>query len=342
MSALFFIFEPVKTTWVYKAVKFLKKVYFRNDKRVAAYLVCVAIATGFWFLNALSKVYTVDMVVPVSYVNFPTNKTLSNRPPDRFDLKVKAHGFTILRHRLSFLFMPFEFNVNDMTNNRMTESRRNNYAFPARQFLTELSYQLSNDMEILNMSPDTLYFSFDKMGQRRVKVMPKVKVNLKKQYQISGDIETTPDSVTINGPQTLIDTLKYIYAESPKLSEIDKGVTTQADLKKINEVYYDHGNVELKIPVEEYTEAQLSVPVSLSGQPSDLNIKLFPAKVKVSFQVGLSRFSEIKPEDFKLFVSYADIQAGKQKLTVSCESSPAYLYAIKITPEQLEYLIENK
>lgn len=341
MSALFFIFETVKTNWVYKAVKFLKKVYFRNDRRVVAYLVCVVIATGFWFLNALSKTYTVDLVVPVSFVNFPDNKTLSSKPPDQFDLKVKAHGFTILRHRFSLWFMPFEFNVNDMTGNRMKESKKNNFAFPTRQLLTELSYQLSNDMEILSMNPDTLFFSFDRMGQKRVKVKPVVKPDLKKQYQISGDIVTIPDSVVVTGPQALLDTLKYIYTESPRLSAVDQSVQTEIPLQKIKEVFYDPGKVKLKIPVEEYTEAQLSVPVTAIGLPSGVNIKLFPAKVNVSFQVSLSRFSETQAEDFKLTVSYSDIRAGKQRLTINCESSPVYLYALKIRPEELEYLIES-
>jgi len=341
MSALFFIFDAVKTNWVYKVVKYLKKVYFKNDKRVAAYLICVAIATGFWFLNALSKTYTVDIIAPVTYVNFPDNKTLSSRPPEQFDLKIKAHGFTILRHRLSFLFMPLEFNVNDMTSNRMKESRKSSFAFPSRQFLTELSYLLSNDMEILSMSPDTLFFKFDQMGQKRVKVKPNLKVNLKKQYQISGDTKSTPDSVNVYGPQSAIDTIKFAYSEILRFNDADEPVQTTAKFSPLKEIYFEPQQVELSIPIEEYTEAQQLVPVLLTGQPAEAKVKLFPPKVKVTFQVSLSRFSEIKSEDFKLTVSYSDIQEGKQRLKITAESIPSYLYSLKISPEELEYLIEN-
>jgi len=336
-----FIFDAVKTNWVYKVVKYLKKVYFRNDKRVVAYLICVVIATFFWFLNALSKNYTVDMVVPVSYYNFPDNKTLSNKPPEQFNLKVKAHGFTILRHRLSLFFLPMEFNVNDLTNNSMVDSHKGNYAFPARQFLTEISYLLSNDMEILSMTPDTLSFKFDQTGQKRIKVKPRLIVNLKKQYQISGNIQSTPDSVTVYGPQQAIDTLQFARTEALQFDDADEPVKEKALINKIKDIYFEPRQIELSFPVEEYTEAQQSVPVLINGQPDNLNVKLFPPKVKVTFQVGLSRFSEIKPEDFKLTVSYNDIIEGKLRLKIAVESTPSYIYDLKVTPEELEYLIES-
>jgi len=331
----------VKINWIYKAIKYLKKVYFRNDKRVAAYLVCVFIATGFWFLNALSKTYTVDIIAPVSYVNFPNNKTIASKPADQFNLKIKAHGFTILRHKLSFLFMPLEFNVNEMTENRMQDSKKSSFAFPSRQFFSEMSYQLSNELDIVRMSPDTLFFKFDQMGNKRVKVKPDIKLDLKKQFQISGVIEIKPDSITVNGAQSTLDTLQAVYTETLRVNNADQSITTQAKIRRMNEIYFERQNVKMTIPIEEYTEAVQSIQVMLVNQPEGVNIKLFPSKVKVSFQVGLSRFSQIHPEDFKLTVQYNDIMEGKQRLRIKAETIPAFIYSLKISPEELEYLIEN-
>jgi len=308
---------------------------------VAAYLICVVIATGFWFLNALSKTYTVDIIAPVSYVNLPNNKTLSSKLPEQFELKIESHGFTILRNKLILLFIPLEFNVNDMTNNRMLESRRNSYAFPAKQFLSELSYQMSNDIKVLSMNPDTLFFRFDKMGQKSVKVKPVVIVNLKKQYQISGNINIVPDSVIVNGPQSTLDTLQFVATETQLYNAVSEPVQKKVNIKPLKGLFFEHQSVELNVPVEEYTEATQSVPVVLVNQPSNVAVKLFPAKVKVTFQVGLSRFTETHPEDFKLTVSYTDIQKGRQRLKITAEATPAFIYDLKITPEELEYLIEN-
>lgn len=335
------MFDVVKTNWIYKFVKYLKKVYFRNDKRVAAYLVCVAIATVFWFLNALSKTYTVKIIAPVQYVNFPNNKTLANNLPENFEMTVRAHGFTILRRKLIFLLGPFPFNVNEMTNNRMLENKKSNFAFPTRQFLTELSYQLSNDMEILSMSPDTLFFRYGQMGQKRVKVKPLLQVKLKKQYQISGEITTEPNTVVVNGPQSSLDTLQFVSTKLKEFNAVDESVSVKAEINPVKEFFFDPQSVEIVVPVEEYTEAQRLVPVLLTDAPAGVKVKLFPAKVKVSFLVGLSRFSEIHPEDFKLAVSYTDIEGGIQRLRIKAVSIPAFLYDVKINTEEIEYLIEN-
>ena len=315
--------------------------YFRNDKRVAAYLVCVAIATGFWFLNALNKTYTDDIIAPVNFVNLPNNKILASDLPDKVELTVRAHGFTILRHKLSFLISPLEFNVNELTNNRMVESKKNSFAFPTRQFLTELSYLLSNDLEVLSMNPDTLFFNFDKSGHKKVKIKPSVQIDLKKQFRISGEITTLPDSVTVNGPQYMLDTLRSVTTVKKQFSLVNEPVHTEINLKTVKDLFFEPQSVKLVIPVEEYTESQQSVPVSFENLPENVKVKLFPARVKVGFQVGLSRFSGIHPEDFKLMVDYNDIQKGKQRLKIKVKSNPAFIYAVKITPEEIEYLIEN-
>ena len=307
-----------------------------------AYLICVGIATSFWFLNALNKTYTVKMSVPVSYINLPNNKTLDIQLPEKFDLTIRSHGFNILRHQLSFMFIPFEFNVNEMTNNRMMiERRRNNFAFPSRQFLTEISNQFSSEMDILNMSPDTLFFKFGKLGQKLVKVKSMVQVNLEKQHQISGDIKTIPDSVMVSGPQSILDTMYFVMTNSEKFNDVDQDVKAEVTLPKIKDVFFNTDAVEVSIPVEEYTEAQLSIPVAIKNSSSEMNIKLFPEKVMVTFQVGLSRFPEMHPEDFKLFVAFSEISEGKQRLKVNTESIPEFLYDLKISPEEIEYLIQN-
>lgn len=341
MSALFFIFEAVKTNWLYRTVKYLKKFYFRNDKRVAAYFVCLIIATGFWFLNALSKTYTADIVAPVVYTNLPANKTLVSQLPEKLDMTVKAHGFTILRHKISFLFMPIDFNVNEMTNDRMTTGRRTSFSFPSAMFLSELSYQLSNDMEILSINPDTLFFNFGQVRQQKVKVKPSGAVKLKKQYQVSGEIQVVPDSVTVSAPQAVIDTIHFAYTKELGGNDIDKNIDAEVELKQSGQFFFEPNKVKMVVPVEEYTETEQLIPIQVAGQPENVRIKLFPAKARVTFQVALSRFSNIRPEDFKLRVSYDDILAGKKHLSVKKEGVPPHIYELKLIPQEVEYLIEN-
>jgi hypothetical protein len=313
----------------------------RNEKRVAAYLVCVVIATGFWFLNALGKMYTVELAVPVKYYNFPNNKTFEGNLPNKFQFTVRAHGFTILRYRVGLLFGPLDFDVNEMTNDRMIGSKQIKYMFPTHQFFNELAYKMSSDIEILSMSPDTLFFGFGKTIQKKVKVKPVVKVNLQKQYQISGEIKASPGEILVTGPQSVIDTLHAVCTKMQEFENVSKTIRGHVEIAPMNNLFYNQRSVSLQIPVEEFTEKQMNVSISMTDVPPDVKIKLFPPKSKVSFLVGLSQFSEIRPENFKLAVSYSEVGNGAQRLHVKMLSTPPFLYDVKFSPEEIEYLIEK-
>ena len=83
----------------------------KNDKQIVVFLVCLLIATALWFLNALSKDYSTTISYPVKFVNPPSNQFVSNKLPQKFELQVEAHGFTLLRHKLSLSFSPIVINL---------------------------------------------------------------------------------------------------------------------------------------------------------------------------------------------------------------------------------------
>ena len=58
------------------------------------------------------------------------------------------------------------------------------------------------------------------------------------------------------------------------------------------------------MPVDEFTEKDLEIPVKLINNRNYENVKIFPQKVKVTFTTSLSRYAEID-EDF--FEATADL-----------------------------------
>jgi hypothetical protein len=93
--------------------------------------------------------------------------------------------------------------------------------------------------------------------------------------------------------------------------------------------------------VEEYTEKQLSVPITVNNLPEGVQVNLFPAQVKVSFMIGLSQFAKVSPQDFKASVSYEDLQNNLDYLPVKIEKKPSHLESVNYLPKKVEYLIEK-
>lgn len=306
------------------------------------FLVCLAIATVFWFLNALNKQYTVDLSFPVKYTNLPKNKILANSPPDHFTLKVNSGGFTILRHKLSMAFSPLIFNVNEFTNQRIEQSQGANFRYATRQYIRRFSTQVSNELQILEIQPDSVYFDFDRVVERKVKVQPDVTYSLKKQYFLNGEITTDPDSVTVSGPESVLDTLQYIATKKQHYKELDKSTQRNVLLTDYENLKISPKRIILKIPLEEYTQKQVLVPIVVKDVPENVSVKLFPDKAKINFMVSLSRFAEVTAKDFVLSVSYNDIVNKPDMLKVEIDQKPRYVISVSFSPDQIEYLIENK
>lgn len=99
--------------------------------------------------------------------------------------------------------------------------------------------------------------------------------------------------------------------------------------------------VLLEIPVEEYTEKLVTVPVTIKGLPPETRINLFPDKVNISFMIALSRFKEVDPGDFQVTADYEDIKNKLELLRLKIGTQPSYVHSVSLTPEQIEYLIEK-
>ncbi|MGQ8335159.1 hypothetical protein ACUNWD_01305 [Sunxiuqinia sp. A32] len=331
----------MENNWINKVKGVFKTFNIKDESKLIIFLICVGIATIFWFLNALNKEYKVELSFPVKYTNLPKKKVLSNEPPDHFVLEVNAYGFTILRHKLSLAFSPLVFNVNEFTGNMMEESERSYFAIPSRRFVSRISDQVSNELRVASIQPDTLYFKFDNIVSKKIKVKPDVTVDLVQQYYLNGDIRTKPDSVLISGPQSVLDTLEFISTKIQHYEKIDQVIQRNVSLSESKKYTCQPKRVVMTIPVEEFTEKQLEVPIIIDGLPEDVKINLFPSKTRLSFMTGLSRFSEINTDDFIARVSYDDILKNKETLAVELILQPPHLRGVTMSPAEVEYLIEK-
>ena len=145
-------------------------------------MICVGIASVFWVLNALEKEYTVELAFPVRYTNLPKNKMLISDPPRQFVLDVRSFGFTLLRYKLSMAFSPLVFNVGEIAGETMNDENKEHYAIPSRLYKTNMADQISSELDVTTIQPDTVYFQFDQIVTQKKKVIPEVNFQLKKQH----------------------------------------------------------------------------------------------------------------------------------------------------------------
>lgn len=310
------------------------------------FLVFVVLSTFAWFLRALSEIYVADVRYPVEYINFPVDKYLNHNPPKKLILRIKADGFTILNSKL----MPkkkLPFDVKSFALNTLESDSSTVYILTryAREFLSsELSKK--KNVEILFISPDTIYFHFSQLLRKKVAVKPVIDKSVsvfRQQYMLNGPILSIPDSVIVIGPDGLIDSLTFAYTEMITVKDLTDTLEKNYRLKKISSLDYNYKKVKVIIPVDRFTESSFEVPLTMRNVPDSFKImKIFPKNVRISFQVALSRFNQVTADQFKPYLDFSSIDPEiDSRVTVSLESVPEHISAIKIDPRNIEFLFKK-
>ncbi|WP_299580193.1 hypothetical protein [uncultured Sunxiuqinia sp.] len=333
----------MENKWLHKVKQLTQKFQIKNERRLVIYLMCVGIASLFWLLNALEKDYSVELSFPVRYTNIPKSKTLVNTPPKNFVLQVRSGGFTILRYKLSVAFSPLVFNVGEIAGEQINGTQKNNYAISSRYYRKKMSDQISNELNLISIQPDTVYLEFDRILTQKKKVVADVSLAFKKQHYLYDEILVTPDSIEVLGPESILDTLPHVKTNSQHYKDLEHPIQRNVSLQKIKNLEFNPNRVTIQIPVEEFTEKQLVLPIQIDSLPRKTHVHLFPAEVKVTFLVSLSRFSDIQASDFRASVSYQDIRDNQDYLPVQLDQSkvPVQLKGLTYAPMKIEYLIEN-
>jgi hypothetical protein len=310
--------------------------------KVLVFLVCLAFASFLWFLNALGKHYTDHITVPVRYVNLPKDKELTGEKPDKLELTVDAFGYTLLRHKLRLAFSPVLLDVNELTNNYLENKFISRYAISTNGHKVEIAKQISSEIEIISIRPDSISFNVSNIIEKQVKVRPDVNITLEKEFILQKLPVSIPESILVRGPEDILDTLGYIITRPVELKNLSQTVVRDVDLILPSGLKSETEEVTVQIAVEQCTEAKFEIPILIINQPDSLLIKTFPAKVKVSCKVGISQYKRLNISRFTATVDYSHRIGVISKLPVILGNIPETLLAVDYFPKEVDYIIERK
>ena len=313
----------------------------KANKKMVTYIFFVGLATIFWFLNALSKEYTTTVNYPVSYSDFPAKKILSNELPPRLRLTVRAYGFDLLRYKLSF-FQSLNLPVNEYTNNKMEKVGENNFLFPTNRMTSQVATQLSSAISVTHISPDTINFQFSSLIEKKVPIHLNYNLKFEAQFRQGSDIVLKPDSILIVGARAILDSVKYIETDVLELRKLNETTKKKLGFVKIKGLKFSQNKVEVKVPVEQFTEAQKKVTLKVVNLPDSVFLRLFPHEIKMSYLVGLKDYETITPEQFEVEIDYKTIDLANNKVKVNLINSPLNVSNVSFYPKEVAYLIEKR
>lgn len=295
----------------------------------------------FWFIRSLNEIYQSEITYPVKYTQLPPDKILVGDLPGELRLRVEASGMTILARKLHLNVKALKFNIESFS---LEESGNNSFYILTKQVREFVMDDLEN-MKILGISPDTLFFNFTSVVTKKIEVRPFIRSRdnlLAKQYALNGKISTSPDSIIATGPLTILDTLKYIITEPIEVANLTDSLIKTYNLEKSDQIEFNKRKIKVIIPVDKFTETIINSEIETRNVPDTLDLKTFPSSVRIIYRVTLSNYDKARSDILRPYVDFSDIDKTiSSKLKVWLTDTPDYIYGIKIVPGSVEYLIEK-
>ena len=160
-------------------------------------LLCLGAAALFWFLNALNKNgYTLNVEYPVRFVYNESLFVPTTPLPRTVTVNVSSDGWGLLRHSwLPFRVDPVDYVVKDPIQASVINT-------------VSLAATLGDRVEKLQVNyvvADTLEMGFDRRTTKTIRlVADSLHINLAPRYVVSSQINLTPRTIEVTGPDRLI------------------------------------------------------------------------------------------------------------------------------------------
>lgn len=291
-----------------------------------------------WFLTKLSKEYESTVTYPVKYQNLPKDKLVQKVPASEVDIHIKATGFKILSGKL----FPRTLEVNAA--NLFSKSKNDYYLLLPQQRLA-IQKQMNTGVSIDHFIQDSVTMTLGVLSRKKVPVKLVSDLSYEAGYHINGDIAVTPDSVTVSGPESILDTLQFVSTTKFSQSEINEPVRKELLL----EMFTSDQNVNLSVEkvtvdfsVEKFTEGTMKVPFTVLNLPEDVTINTFPKEVELTYKVALSQFNQIQSTSFQIECDYQlSVENNLSYLIPKLTQQSDLVKNVKIAPNRIDFVIEK-
>lgn len=300
--------------------------------RFRFFLFFVLLSFVFWLSTKLSNSYTLDQSFKVNWKDMPPGIVLSNIP-QQLTFSISASGIELLLYR--WLNSEIDISLKDVvfTSNEGKIDLRNQY------FL--IAQQLFDNTQLNQVVPSQVAFGFTKLEEKKLVVIPKVNIQFRAGYLGDSPITSSPDSVLVRGPKSLLDSLKALETIVLKVEDLFEDYNQKVTLKTIPELQLDHQDVQLQMDVSRYSEKEFTLPIEVLNIPEGIRVKLFPASVKIRATLPLSLLRTVKESDFKMAVDYHSLTEENNFFEVVVLRKPPMVKQLNWEPKQVNYLIRK-
>lgn len=298
--------------------------------------ICVFIAFIFWLVISLTtKEHSVTKPVEVSYV-VSEDKVLLSPSTNMAEATISGPGWELM---WSNFFQP----IIKVSLYRGPSDSKVITQVDISALVSKALYSTETNLDKLIFLPITL--KTEDKTEKRLPVRPLVTVNYAVGYQARYPLEVEPDSVTVWGAPSILDSLFFWPTDSLRLKNVDNSFQRTISLREASgELKLGLKEVAISQEVEVFTEKELYVPVEVVNPPAKDSFSIFPRQVRLKIGVLQSNYNSIVVDSFRLVADLNGMRTedGRNSIPLTLQARPNAAISVTYTPRVAEYFFFKK
>jgi len=294
---------------------------------------CIGIALIVWLFMKMSQSHETEVLLEVSYT-LPDDKIFATSPPATITPRISGTGWALFGRYVRAQRPEIPITLENTPNQTISASRLE----------TAIQSRLPSPLTAALRGYQSIAVRLDDKAGKPIPVILQENIELASEYQFIVPPRPVPDSITIYGPKSVIETVDVWRTEMIELEEIKENKTpTVALLPHSNtEVSFDPAEVICKIDVEQFTEKSLEVPIQIINAPDTLLLTIHPSKTKITCRVGLSNYDKVDATQFKAVADFTKVDVNNSNYApVKLTQVPDFVNNTNAQPQNVEFIISQ-
>ena len=295
-------------------------------------VLCIAAATTFWILNALNKDdYNTVVDFPVELIYDQSEFDAVSGLPKTLEIEISGNGWDLLRKY-------FNFN-NDSYPVELSSPAAKNYILTAD--LKRSLGEFLSPTQLISVLQDSLKFDIDRIKTIKVKpVLDSLSFAMAKNYRIIDEISFNPETLTIKGPSSIVDSLSEYFPiqldESRINKPVDKVISLDVPDSLSELLQIEEEDIRVKFNVIAFLEGNKRLKINKINFPKSVTLENEDVVIMISYLVDERKVGELKELEFEAVLDYYKRNKEDSTIKVQVKPMPDYLDKVVISPEILK------
>lgn len=301
------------------------------SKKLNIFIASIVFSIILWASISLSDSYYTNIEVKLTLTNFIDGYTTGSNIPEKVKLRVRGQGWRLV-----------SINVSPETEFRVSVSRDSGQQNISLYNYLEANRWLLSDVDIINLSPDSLNFFVERIMTRKLPVASGLNLDFKPGYDLASDIILQPDSVIVQGPLSYLRTKKEIRTENKSLGVLDSKINTEVTLEKLTGFEYSTNLVDVTLDVQRIVDKQFeNIQVDVLDIPTGREVVLLPNKININLRGGIEILGKLKQDQFRAYVKYKTLVDDTTGSVIPEIILPKNISLQFTKPDRLRYVIRS-